>query len=319
MTLAQIAQKVGALVLADDIGAIKVSNIAPLSEAGPNDLAYCDANKGNLPIKTNAAACLIGAKDAGCLPEETAAIIVKSPRAAFAQIAPLLMTVIQSLEAGASDVRVENGAFIHPTVVIGNGAEIGAGTIIGPNCVIGAGVAIGRDCVLDANCVLQCAYIGDRVKIGAGSVIGKAGFGVVAGPSGPIDVPQFGRVIIQDDVTIGALCTIDRGAFDDTIIGLCTKIDNHCHIAHNVIIGQGVIMAAFAGISGSVEIGDYAMLGGRVGVGDHFKIGRNAKIAAGSAVLSDVPANETYGGYPAKPRLKWLREIVKLAKLSETK
>mgnify|MGYP000498178666 CR=1 FL=1 len=152
------------------------------------------------------------------------------------------------------------------------------------------------------------------VTILPGAVIGEPGFAVSAGPDGPVQMPHLGRVIVQDRVRIGAGVTVDRGLFADTLLSEGAKIDNLSHIAHNVVVGRNVVMAAFAGISGSSRIGDGVMLGGRVGVADHLEIGAGAQIAAGSAVLSDVPAGETWGGYPAKPLRRFLREAAWLSK-----
>jgi UDP-3-O-[3-hydroxymyristoyl] glucosamine N-acyltransferase len=175
--------------------------------------------------------------------------------------------------------------------------------------VIGPGVTIGRRTRIGAGASIAFALIGDDVKILAGAVIGEDGFGVAGDASGPVDVPHLGRVVIQDRVTVGANSTIDRGAFDDTVIGEDAKIDNLCHIAHNCIIGRGVLIAAFAGISGSTTIGDGATLAGRVGVADHRKIGAGATLAGASAVMQDVPPGEIWMGYPAKPMRKFLREV----------
>lgn len=318
LKISQIANALAMDVVFKDGNDVLINGIAPLAEAQKNDLAFCISAKG-LPIITNAGACLVTAQDIGKLPEGTIGLVCSSPRASFSQLANSIIQKRRGDNADDYAQNIESDTFIDRSAIIQSGAAVGKGTIIGANCVIGVGVSIGRNCEIGPNCVIECSLIGDNVRIGANSVIGKSGFGIVPGAEGLIDVPHFGRVIIQDNVSIGALCAIDKGVFGDTIIGLFSKIDNHCHIAHNVKVGTGVVMAAFAGISGSVEIGDYVMMGGRVGIGDHFKIGAGAKLAAGSAVLSDVPAGETYGGYPAKPRMKWLREIVKLAKLSDGK
>ncbi|MBI3137010.1 MAG: UDP-3-O-(3-hydroxymyristoyl)glucosamine N-acyltransferase, partial [Sphingobacteriales bacterium] len=193
-------------------------------------------------------------------------------------------------------------------------AQIGAGAEIGPNTVIGPGVAIGRRARIGARVSIAFALVGDDVNILAGAVIGEQGFGIAGDASGPVDVPHLGRVIIQDRVTIGANCTIDRGVFDDTILGEDTKIDNLCHVAHNCVLGRGVLVAAFGGISGSTTIGDGATLGGRVGVADHRTIGAGATLAGGAAVFQDVPSGEVWSGYPAKPLRKWLREAAWLSR-----
>jgi UDP-3-O-[3-hydroxymyristoyl] glucosamine N-acyltransferase len=147
------------------------------------------------------------------------------------------------------------------------------------------------------------------VKIYAGAVSGEAGFGATAGPGGVIDIPQLGRVILQDNVTIGANSCVDRGAFDDTVIGENTKLDNLVHIGHNTRVGRNCVMAAYTGISGSVTIGDGVAFGGRAGIADHVTIGDGAKIAAAAGLFRDVPAGETWAGLPAQPAREWFREI----------
>jgi UDP-3-O-[3-hydroxymyristoyl] glucosamine N-acyltransferase len=129
-----------------------------------------------------------------------------------------------------------------------------------------------------------------------------------------VDVPHFGRAIVQDAVSIGAGSTVDRGLFGDTVIAEGAKIDNLCQIAHNVVIGRGAVIAAFGGVSGSTRGGDGVMMGGRVGIADHRTIGKGAMLAAGSAVMHDVPAGETWAGYPAKPVRQWLRETAWLSR-----
>jgi UDP-3-O-[3-hydroxymyristoyl] glucosamine N-acyltransferase len=148
-------------------------------------------------------------------------------------------------------------------------------------------------------------------------VIGEAGFGLAAGKGEATLSPHFGRVIIQNGVTIGANSCIDRGLFEDTVIGEGTHIDNLCHIGHNCRIGSHVVMAAFAGVSGSSEVGDGVQFGGRVGLKDHVRVGAGARIAAGAAVLSDVPAGETWAGYPAKPIRGWMRELAWLSRAAQ--
>ena len=149
--------------------------------------------------------------------------------------------------------------------MIGPRAEIGAATVIGPGAVIGPDVRIGRDCAIGANASITHALIGDRVIIHAGARIGQDGFGYLPGPGGHRKVPQLGRVIVQDDVEIGANTTIDRGASRDTVIGEGTKIDNLVQIAHNVTIGRHCLLAGQVGISGSVTVGDYVMMARRSG------------------------------------------------------
>jgi UDP-3-O-[3-hydroxymyristoyl] glucosamine N-acyltransferase len=210
--------------------------------------------------------------------------------------------------------RLESEIAIDPGAVIGPRVEIGTGSVIAANAVIGPDVLIGRDCVIGAGCSIMHALIGDRVVIHPGCRIGQDGFGYIPG-SKPMKVPQTGRVIIQNDVEIGAGTTIDRGGIRDTMIGEASKIDNLCQIGHNVVIGRHCVVVALSGLSGSVTLEDFAVLGGAVGLAPHVTIGRGARVAARSGVMNDIPAGETWGGYPAKPRMQWMRQQAVLARL----
>jgi UDP-3-O-[3-hydroxymyristoyl] glucosamine N-acyltransferase len=287
-----------------------VSSAAPADRAGPSDLCYYEGKKGR-PLESAPAACIIPSALAHLAPNAGALILSDHPRSAFARIVPALVRP-RSFAAQAMHIdpsaNIEEAVRLGPGVVIGPKARIGAGAEIGPNAVVGPGVSIGRRTRIGAGASIAFALIGDDVTILAGAVIGEQGFGVAGDASGPIDVPHLGRVIIQDRATIGANSTIDRGVFDDTVVGEDSKIDNLCHLAHNVTLGRGVLIAAFAGISGSTEVGERVTMGGRVGVADHRTIGAGATLAGGCAVFQDVPPGEVWSGYPAKPLRKWLRE-----------
>lgn len=293
-----------------------VSGASPAERAGTGDLCYYEGKKGT-PLSSSPAACIIQPALAHLAANAGALILADNPRATFARIVPSL---VRPRGFAAGDVRVDSsaqieaGARLGPGAVIGPGARIGAGAEIGPNAVIGPGVAIGRGTRIGAGASVAFALVGDDVNILAGAVIGEQGFGVAGDARGPVDVPHLGRVVIQDRVTIGANSTIDRGVFDDTVVGEDSKIDNLCHLAHNVIVGRGVLIAAFAGISGSTEVGDRVTMGGRVGVADHRTIGAGATLAGGSAVFQDVPPGEVWSGYPAKPLRKFLRETAWLSR-----
>ena len=303
---------VRALASSEDIGGDAdrlVSGAAPADRAGKDDLCYFEG-KGGKPLTTAPAVCIIPPALAHLAPKAGALILSDRPRATFSRLVGMLLRP-RRFGSNAIDpsARIESDARLGAGVVIGPDVQIGAGAEIAPNAVIGPGVTIGRRTRIGAGASIAFALIGDDTKILAGAVIGEDGFGVAGDASGPVDVPHLGRVIIQDRVTIGANSTIDRGAFDDTVIAEGAKIDNLCHIAHNCVIGRGALIAAFAGISGSTVIGNGATLAGRVGVADHRTIGAGATLAGASAVMQDVPPNEIWMGYPAKPMRKFLREV----------
>jgi UDP-3-O-[3-hydroxymyristoyl] glucosamine N-acyltransferase len=302
-----------------------VSSLAPASRATGADLAFVEEAR-DADQTRHAGICLASEAASTAIPDGPAVIAVGHPRGAFATIAEKLVR-LRLLEPGQAAIhpsaRVSASAILEPGVIVGAGAAVGPEVRIGANAVIGPGVQIGARSSIGANASIKCALIGDGVIIYPGTVIGEAGFGVAAGAGSLRLTPHFGRVIIQNGVSIGASSCIDRGLLEDTVIGEGTHIDNLCHIGHNCRIGSHVVMAAFAGVSGSSVVGDGVQFGGRVGLKDHVTVGAGARIAAGSAVLGDVKAGETVAGYPAKPARTWMRELAWLAraaqKRSETK
>lgn len=316
VTLGKWAELAGAELVGEP--SLEATGVSSAVSAGPGDVCFYEGKPAEAgSVSDRAAACLVKPDAAPYLPKSVAAMICDAPRLMHARIGGQLFRVrpLVAVEGGISaEADVHPTAEISAGVVVCAGAAIGERTRIGPGSIIGPGVQIGRDCVLGAHLSVECALVGNSVTLASGVRIGQAGFGVVGSAEGAEDVPQFGRVILQDNVTIGANSTVDRGAFDDTIIGERTKIDNLCHIGHNVVIGRDVAIAAYGGISGSCWIGDGARLGGRAGVADHVRIGVGASLAAGAGVFRDIPDGETWGGTPAKPLREYMREIAWVGK-----
>ncbi|WP_371346391.1 UDP-3-O-(3-hydroxymyristoyl)glucosamine N-acyltransferase [Ancylobacter sp. IITR112] len=329
LSLADIASLVSAAQpLPAGAAAVRISGVAALDAAGPADLAFMDGARHVAALReTRAGACLISERFAPHVPATTVALIVAKPHGAFVAVTRQLYA--GSLQPGSifGQSGVAAGAMVHPQArleaevtvdpgaVVGAWAEIGSGTVVAAGAVIGQGVRIGRHCSIGAGATLQHALVGDRVIIHPGARIGQDGFGYVGGARGHAKIPQIARVILQDDVEIGASTTIDRGGLRDTVIGEGTKIDNLVQIAHNVVIGRHCIIVSQAGIAGSATLGDFVMLGGQVGVIGHVQIGDGARIAATSNVKDDVPPGVEWGGSPAKPMRDWFREVMAVQRL----
>jgi UDP-3-O-[3-hydroxymyristoyl] glucosamine N-acyltransferase len=328
VTADEIAGLVGAQRAGSPGAAGKMVNIAALDRAGPKDVSFYD-NKSFAAVaaNTHAGVCLTTAALAKELPSRVQVLVVREPYRAFVRVAREMFphalrpsSLYESETAAGSHVhasaRLEQGVIVEPGAVVGPRAEIGAGTIIGATAVIGSDVRVGRDCSIGSGATIADALIGDRVIIHPGCRIGQDGFGFVMGANGHLKVPQIGRVIIQDDVEVGAGTTIDRGAIRDTVIGEGTKIDNLVQIAHNVSIGRHCVLVAQTGIAGSSTLEDFVVLGARVGLNTGVTIGEGAQIAAVSIVHGDVPAGARWGGTPAKPVKHWFREMMILEQLA---
>jgi UDP-3-O-[3-hydroxymyristoyl] glucosamine N-acyltransferase len=307
-----------------------ITNVAPLDLAGADDLTFFDNTKYNdVLATTRAGACLINERYEKQAPSGVAILCAKEPYRAFVSVARRLFpdSLRPSSMFGGPGVAptasvhpsavVENGATIDPGAVIGPNARVGVGTVIGATAVIGPGVHVGRDCSIGAGSSIIHTLIGDRVIIHPGCRIGQDGFGFLMGADGNVKVPQIGRVIIQDDVEIGAGTMIDRGGIRDTVIGEGTKIDNLVQIGHNVVIGRNCIVVAQSGLSGSVTLEDSVVLGARVGIIEHINVGEGAQLAARSTVLRDVPAGARWAGLSnAKPIKQYFRELVMIERVA---
>jgi len=216
----------------------------------------------------------------------------------------------------APSADIAAGCRIEAYAVIDAEARIGAGTQIGAGAVVGKGVVIGSACRIGAGVTLSHCLIGDRVVIHPGARIGQPGFGFAPDAAGHLKVPQLGRVVIHDDVDIGANTTIDRGSGPDTVIGQGCMIDNLVQIGHNVQLGRGCIVVSQVGISGSTRLGDFVVLGGQAGLAGHLSVGSGARVAARGGVTHDLPGGQDYGGFPAAPVREWRRQVASLARLA---
>jgi UDP-3-O-[3-hydroxymyristoyl] glucosamine N-acyltransferase len=328
MKLSEVAALTGAQ-LADAARADQtISGISTLELAGPMHLSFFDKRKYSDELaNSHAGACLVGAGLQADVPSHIAILHVANPYAAFVEVSRVLYAdtlrpassfANEGIAASAvihDQAYLEDGVVVDPLAVIGPDVEIGAGTVIGAGAVIGAGVKIGRDCSIGPGATILHTFIGNDVIIHPGCRIGQDGYGFVSGPDGHRKVPQPGRVLIQNDVEIGAGTTIDRGALRDTVIGEGTKIDNLVQIGHNVTVGRRCIIVSQSGVAGSSTLGDGAVLGARVGVSDHATIGAGAMLAARSSVVGEVPPNVRWGGSPAKPIKQFFRELFEVERL----
>jgi UDP-3-O-[3-hydroxymyristoyl] glucosamine N-acyltransferase len=243
------------------------------------------------------------------------AIVADDPLVAWARVAALFHPMPPARPGIHPSAVIAESASIDPTVEVGPLAVIGENVTIGPRgrvgamVVIGDGVQIGRDVRIGPHASLSHALIGDRVYIYPGARIGQDGFGFAITPDGFRTVPQLGRVVIGDDVEIGANTTVDRGALEDTVIGAGTRIDNLVQIGHNVRIGRACVIVAQAGISGSTILEDQVVLAGQAGVAGHLTIGTGARIGAQSGVMADVPPRADFVGAPAQPAKAFFKEL----------
>jgi UDP-3-O-[3-hydroxymyristoyl] glucosamine N-acyltransferase len=325
-TLRALAEKLGCHLLGDT--SITVASVSSLQSATSDSLVFVeDAQYLDAALGSSAAAVIVGNFAAGNFAASAAKPILISaqPRLTFARAAKLLRDpghnrVVHPSAIVSASAKIGKNAAIGPRAVIGEYVNLGEETTIGSGAVIGDAVKIGSHCRIDANVtVYPGTTLGDRVIVQAGAVLGSEGFGYVRdAQSGRYEQsPQIGRLVIEDDVEIGANSTIDRGALDETRIRRGTKIDNLVHIGHNCQLGENVVIAAQTGLSGSVTIEDNVVMGGQVGIGDHARVEAGAMLGGQCGILPKKVVRgkgEVFWGTPARPVKEYLKELAFLSR-----
>lgn len=321
-TLREIAARLGGTVIGDPDTAI--DRVATLENAQAGAIAFL-ANERYAPwLKTTGASAVILAphmRDATELPR----IVCDNPYAFFARVSALLNPAppavpgIHPTAVIDATARIDASAEIGPLVAVGADVAVGAGCIIGPGCVLGDGVKLGEATRLHANVTIyHDCIIGSRVILHSGVVIGADGFGIAFAEDRWVKVPQIGRVVIGDDVEIGANTTVDRGAIEDTVIEEGVKLDNLIQVAHNVRIGAHTAVAACAGIAGSAKIGRFCRIGGSSGIAGHITIADHVEISAHTLITKSIDRPGTYSGaYPFDANREWRRNAAHLRHLAE--
>jgi UDP-3-O-[3-hydroxymyristoyl] glucosamine N-acyltransferase len=323
IALGDIARFVGGELSLPDSAGFMIQDIAALEYAGEGDITVLSDRRYLSVLGDNAASAVLTTPSLGrFIPTDRRMVFIDQPRLAFARLGHLFYREPVAESPGidpsariAADATIGSASQIEAGVVIGAGAVIGRGCQIGANAVIGAGVVLGEDCRIGPNTTISHALIGDRAEIGSGASIGGPGFGFEPHERGLVRMLQVGRVIIEDDVDIGANAAIDRGATGDTVIGAGSKLDNLVQIGHNVRMGKFCIVCGQAGIAGSTVLGDGVIIGGGSSVSDHLTIGSGARIAGKSGVMRSIEPGGVVAGYPAVPVGDWHRQTAGLIRL----
>ena len=327
-SLQQIAESVDARLIGE--AAAELANVASIESATPSDIVFVEDEKHLSAALKSKAGAIIAGEFASSASSNRPLLITNHPKLAFARAAQLFredtratQTVIHPGAVVHESATLGTGVQVQANAVIGEGAQVGAHTRIGSGCAIGAGVKIGANCDLYPNVsIYPQTTIGDRVIIHAGAVLGSDGFGYVRDrKTGRYEkFPQVGRLLVEDDVEIGANATIDRGALDETRIRRGAKIDNLVHIGHNCQIGEDVVIAAQTGLSGSITIENSVILGGQVGIGEHATIGEGVMVGGQGGILPNKilrGKGVAFWGTPAQPLRQYLKQLATVARLAK--
>jgi UDP-3-O-[3-hydroxymyristoyl] glucosamine N-acyltransferase len=300
-----------------------IRRVRSLERAEPDDLGVCSGGRWLAALATTRAGAVLLAEDIADAPGPETRIVVDDPMRAMTLVATALSngnglaSGVDSTARLGTGVQLGAGCRIGAYAVLGAHVVVGEGVDIGPLTVIESAVQIGDRSVIEARVVIhQGTQIGRRVLIQSGAVIGGQGFGFLSSAAGHERVPQVGGCLLEDDVEVGAGSCIDRGSLDDTVVGQGTKIDNLVHVAHNVRIGKHCLIMAGVGIAGSTRLGDGVILAGQSGLSGHLQIGDRARIGGQAGVISSVPADAAYSGFPARPHREFLRAQAALYRLA---
>jgi UDP-3-O-[3-hydroxymyristoyl] glucosamine N-acyltransferase len=320
-SLRDVAQAAG--IALDNDAAALFTGVAPLQLAGQTEISFLHNPRYTQALEqTSAGAAIVSADIAHRVPDGCVALVAPDPHETWARIAalfhpqPVATPGIHPSAVIHPDATIDPSTDIGPHAVIGERTEIGPRCRIGPGAVIGAGVILGADCRIGAHASISHAILGQRVYVYPGARLGQEGFGFAITAAGFLSVPQLGRVLIEDDVEIGANSCVDRGAAQDTVIGAGTRLDNLVQIGHNVRLGRCCVVVAQAGISGSAIIEDFVQIGAQAGLAGHITIGAKARIGGQCGVMSDIPPGADVVGSPAMPVREFFRNVAVLRRLA---
>jgi UDP-3-O-[3-hydroxymyristoyl] glucosamine N-acyltransferase len=305
---------------------LQLTGVAPLQTAGPDEVSFLDNRRYASALEATLAGAVIVHPDMlPRVPKGTVPIVTTEPYAGWARVAALFHPAPPVSPGVHPSVVVGEGAHIDPTAEVGPfslveaGAEIGARCRIGPFVAIGQGVMLGPECRIGAHASLSHAVLGARVYVYPGARIGQEGFSFASTKAGFLTVPHLGRVVLENDVEVGANSTIDRGSTGDTVIGAGSRLDNLVQIGHNVRLGRCCVVVAQVGIAGSTVLEDFVQVGGQAALAGHLRVGKAARIGAQAGVMSDVPPGAALVGSPAQPRLEFFRQIAALKRTARRK
>lgn len=319
---AEIARRFGLTLQGD--GTVELKRVCTLAPGSPDGLAYM-SDDGHLDAMTatRAGAVIVAERFAEFCP--STALVADDPKLAFARVATLFLPPppppgIVDGACVAADAAIDPSAHVAMGAVVEAGAHVAAGAVLEAGCVIGRDAVVGPECRIEYNAVVgHGVRLQARVRVGGGAILGGRGFGLVQDGENQIPIPQLGSVTIGEDVEIGAGCTIDRGAIEDTIVEAGVKLDDQVHIGHNCHIGARTVIAGCTGVAGSSHIGRGCMIGGGVGIGDHVTIAAGVMITGATQVPGDIDKPGVYSStlWPM-PAGEWRRRMALLRKLDRT-